>query len=76
MVMGIWFFASAIGEFLAAKIGSLMSVPLNVVEQNNPVTSLPFYADILSKIGIGSIAIGVVLMAFVPVIRKWMHDIR
>jgi proton-dependent oligopeptide transporter, POT family len=74
MMMGIWFFASAIGEFLAGKIGALMSVPREVVD--NPVLSLPYYADILSKIGIGSLCIGVVLICFVPVIRKWMGGIH
>jgi POT family proton-dependent oligopeptide transporter len=74
MMMGIWFFASAIGEFLAGKIGALMSVPREVVD--NPVLSLPYYADIISKIGIGSVCIGVVLICFVPVIRRWMGEIR
>jgi len=74
MMMGIWFFASAIGEFLAGKIGSLMSVPENVVD--NPVLSLPYYADIISKIGIFSICIGVALICLVPLIRKWMSDVR
>ena len=76
MMMGIWFFASAIGEFLAAKIGALMSVPEAIANANNPATSLPFYANILSKIGMGSIAIGLLLVCFVPVIRRWMADIR
>ena len=76
MMMGIWFFASAIGEFLAAKIGALMSVPEAIANANNPVTSLPFYANILSRIGMGSIAIGLLLICFVPVIRRWMADIR
>lgn len=76
MMMGIWFFASAIGEFLSAKIGALMSVPKEIAEANNPVTSLPFYADILSKIGIGSIIVGAVMIVLVPMIRKWMHDVR
>ncbi|MGV3640571.1 MAG: peptide MFS transporter [Adhaeribacter sp.] len=74
MMMGIWFFASAIGEFLAGKIGSLMSVPPSVVD--NPVRSLPYYADILSKIGLGAIGIGVALLLFVPLIRKWMGQVR
>ena len=76
MMMGIWFFASAIGEFLAAKIGALMSVPEAIANANNPATSLPFYANILSRIGMGSIAIGLILVCFVPVIRRWMADIR
>jgi POT family proton-dependent oligopeptide transporter len=74
MVMGIWFLASAIGEFLAGKIGSLMSVPENVV--NDPVQSLPYYADILSKIGLGSIVLGVVLMLIVPLLRRWMGGVK
>jgi len=74
MMMGIWFFASAVGEFLAGKIGAMMSVPKEVVD--NPVLSLPYYADILNKIAIGSIGIGIILMVIVPLIRKWMSDVR
>ncbi|WP_082886592.1 peptide MFS transporter [Flavisolibacter tropicus] len=74
LMMGIWFFASAIGEFMAGKIGSLMSVPENVV--NDPVQSLPYYANILNKIGLGSIGIGVLLICLVPVIRRWMKDVK
>ncbi len=74
MMMGIWFLASAIGEFLAGKIGSLMSVPESVV--NNPVLSLPYYAGILNKIGIGSLAVGVLLICMVPLLKKWMGDIK
>jgi len=74
MVMGIWFLASAIGEFLAGKIGSLMSVPESVVD--NPVQSLPYYADILSKIGLGSVVLGGVLMLIVPLLRRWMGDVK
>ncbi len=74
LMMGIWFFASATGEFLAGKIGSLMSVPEAVV--NNPVLSLPYYANILNKIGLYSIGIGVLLIGLVPLIRKWMGDVR
>jgi POT family proton-dependent oligopeptide transporter len=74
LMMGIWFFASAIGEFLAGKIGSLMSVPEGV--QEDAIRSLPYYADILSKIGLGSIILGGVLILLVPILRKWMGTIR
>jgi POT family proton-dependent oligopeptide transporter len=74
MMMGIWFFASAIGEFLAGKIGALMSVPKEV--QDNAIQSLPYYADVINKIGIGSISVGVLLIFLVPVIKKWMADVR
>ena len=74
MVMGIWFLASAIGEFMAGKIGSLMSVPEAVV--NDSVKSLPYYAEILNKIGLGSIILGVLLICLVPFLRRWMKDIH
>jgi POT family proton-dependent oligopeptide transporter len=74
MMMGIWFFASAVGEFLASKIGALMSVPAHVVD--NPVLSLPYYAEILNQIGLWSLGIGVVLILFGSVIRKWMGEVR
>ena len=74
MVMGIWFLAGAIGEFMAGKIGSLMSVPEAVV--NDAVKSLPYYADILNKIGLGSIVIGVLLLFLIPLLRRWMKEIH
>jgi len=74
LMMGIWFFASAIGEFLAGKIGSLMSVPEAV--QNNAVQSLPYYADIINKIALGSFGIGVLLLLMIPLLKRWMHDVK
>ncbi|MEJ7823679.1 MAG: peptide MFS transporter [Chitinophagaceae bacterium] len=76
MMMGIWFFASAIGEFLAAKIGAMMSVPQEILDKNDPVLSLPYYADVIQKIGIASVVIGILLMFTVPLLKKWMKDIH
>ncbi len=74
LMMGIWFFASAVGEFLAGKIGALMSVPADV--QENSVESMPYYADILNKIALASVAVGIVLWITVPLLKKWMKDVR
>ncbi len=76
LMMGIWFFATAIGEFFAGKIGSLMSVPKNILEKNDPILSLPYYADIILKIGITSAVIGGLLLLTVPFLRKWMGDVK
>lgn len=76
MMMGIWFFASAIGEFLAGKIGALMSVPKEILDKNDPVLSLPYYADVIQKIGIASVIIGILLMFTVPFLKKWMGGIK
>ena len=76
LVMGIWFFASAIGEFLAAKIGSMMSVPKEVLAKNDPVLSLPYYADIILKISVASAVIGVLLFFTVPFLKRWMGNVK
>ena len=74
LMMGIWFFASAIGEYLAGKIGALMSIPPEVV--NIPEKSLPFYADILNNIAMASFGIGILLIVLVPLLKKWMGDVK
>jgi len=76
MMMGIWFFASAIGEFLAGKIGALMSVPKEVLDKNDPVLSLPYYADVIQKIAIAAIVIGILLIFTVPFLKKWMGNVK
>lgn len=76
MMMGIWFFASAIGEFLAGKIGSMMSVPEEVLAKNDPILSLPYYADVIQQIAIASIVIGVLLMFTVPFLKRWMGNVK
>jgi POT family proton-dependent oligopeptide transporter len=76
LMMGIWFFATAIGEFLAGKIGSMMSVPKAILAKNDPVLSLPYYADIILKISIVSAVIGILLMLTVPFIRRLMGNVR
>ncbi len=76
MMMGIWFFASAIGEFLAGKIGSLMSVPKDIIATNNPALSLPYYAEVIQKISIGAFIIGLLLLFTVPLIKKWMGGVK
>lgn len=74
LIMGIWFLASALGEFVAAKIGALMVVPAEVV--NDAEASLPYYAEILQQIGYVSIGVGIVLLLFTPFLSRWMENVR
>jgi POT family proton-dependent oligopeptide transporter len=74
VMMGIWFFASAGGEFLAGKIGKMMSVPEAV--QNNAVASLPYYATILKEIAIASAIAGALILLLSPLVKKWMGDVK
>jgi POT family proton-dependent oligopeptide transporter len=74
VMMGIWFFASAGGEFLAGKIGKMMSVPEAV--QNNAIASLPYYATILKEIAIASAIAGALILLLSPLVKKWMGDVK
>ena len=53
-----------------------MSIPKDIVEANNPVLSLPYYANVLLQISIYSAGIGVFIFFLVPTLKKWMGDIR
>ncbi|GAB3006433.1 peptide MFS transporter [Niabella terrae] len=74
VIMGIWFFASAGGEFLAGKIGKMMSVPEAV--QQNAIASLPYYATILKQIAMASALTGLLILGISPLIRRWMGNIK
>ncbi len=74
VMMGVWFFASAGGEFLAGKIGKMMSVPESV--QNNAIASLPYYATILKEIAIASAIAGALILLLSPLVKKWMGDVK
>lgn len=76
LMMGIWFFASACGEFVAAKIGALMSVPDEILSKNDPSLSLPYYAEVILKISIASAVIGVLLIFTVPFLKRWMGNVK
>ncbi len=76
LMMGIFFFFTAIGEFLAGKIGAMMSIPKEIVAANNPALSLPYYANVLFQISIFSAGIGVLIFFLVPLLKKWMGNIR
>lgn len=75
-MMGIWFFATATGEFLAGKIGSLMSVPEHILSKNDPVLSLPYYAKIILNLSVAAAVIGVALLFTVPFLKKMMGNIK
>ena len=76
LMMGIFFFFTAIGEFLAGKIGAMMSIPKEIVAANDPALSLPYYANVLFQISIFSAGIGILIFFLVPLLKKWMGNIR
>lgn len=77
MMMGYWFLASAMGQYLAGLIGTLMSIPHdNKGVPTDVFASLSIYNGIFWKIAVVSFLIGVVLFLLVPLLRKWMHGVK
>jgi POT family proton-dependent oligopeptide transporter len=78
LMMGMWFLASAFGQYLAGLIGSLMAIPEagEGGAKLSPVDSLGIYSGVFMKIAAIAAASGLVLLAISPVLRKWMKDVR
>jgi len=77
MMMGAWFLASAMGQFVAGKIGSLMAMPTGTTgEAVDPAVSLPIYSGMFEYIAIVSAGAAVVLLVLVPLLKRWMYDVH
>ena len=72
-MMGILYLSISLGEYLAGKIGAIMSVPTGIT---NPVESLPYYSNIFLKIAGGCCFIAILLFMLNPLLKKWMQEIR
>ena len=73
MMMGMWFLASAYGQFFAGKIGAEMS------EANTGGTlssKLLAYTDGYKTLGISALIAGVILILFSSLVKKLMQEVR
>ncbi len=73
MMMGLWFLASAFGQFAAGKLGAEIS------KSNTGTTlasKLQSYTDGYYQLAIYALIAGVSLIAVSPLIRKWMQDVK
>jgi POT family proton-dependent oligopeptide transporter len=72
LMMGTWFLASAFGEIVAGRFGTLAAVP----EGASTAEALDIYGAlfwILTWVGIGS---GLAMAIVVPWLRRRMHGVR
>lgn len=77
MMMGFWFLASAMGQYLAGIIGTLMAIPHGGDSESIlPINSIGIYSGVFVKITIVSIVVGLILFALTPLLRRWMHDVK
>ena len=65
-IMGAWFYMTAVGNFVAGKIGEATG------GENGEMTQAGTL-DIYWKIGIVTIVISVVVLALSGIVKRWMH---
>ncbi|MEO8568107.1 MAG: peptide MFS transporter [Ginsengibacter sp.] len=72
-LMGIMFLSISLGEYLSGKLGAFMTVPDGI---SSPIETMPYFSSIFFKIGIGSLLISVLIMLLVPLLKKWMQEVK
>jgi proton-dependent oligopeptide transporter, POT family len=73
MMMGLWFLASAFGQFAAGKLGSEIS---NSNTGNTLMTKLLAYTDGYYQLAIYSLIAGIILLAIMPLIKRLMQGVK
>ena len=73
MMMGLWFLASAYGQYLAGILGAGMSSPN---ENATLVDKLMAYTDGYQQLALYSLIAGIIVIALSPLIRKLMQDVK
>ncbi len=73
MMMGMWFLASAYGQYVAGILGAGMASP----DQNAPLTEkLLLYTSGYKQLAIYALIAGVVLLIISPLVRKLMQEVK
>ncbi len=73
MMMGLWFLASAYGQYVAGIIGANMAT---AKEGSTNMDALIAYTEGYKQLGIYAVVAGVVLILISPLVKKLMQDVR
>ena len=66
LIMGAWFYMSAVGNFVAGKIGEATGGESGDMTKGAVL-------DIYNQIGWVAIGVGAVVLLLSPIVKKWMH---
>jgi proton-dependent oligopeptide transporter, POT family len=73
MMMGIWFLASAYGQYVAGLLGAGMTNPN---ETATPLEKLMTYTDGYKQLAIYALIAGVILIVISPAVKKLMQEVK
>ena len=77
IMMGIWFFASAAGNFVAGLIARATSADgINVANDTFSIDQKAAFMDVYYNVGIFAVIIGVFVLLISPLMIKRMHGIK
>ncbi len=73
MMMGMWFLASAYGQYVAGIIGANMATAR---ENSSNLEKLNAYSEGYKDLGLYAVIAGVILIAISPFVKKLMSDVK
>ncbi len=73
MMMGLWFLASAYGQYAAGLLGAGMSSP---DDNASLITKLQLYTDGYQQLAIYALIAGLILIILSPLVRKLMQEVK
>jgi POT family proton-dependent oligopeptide transporter len=73
IMMGMWFLASAYGQYVAGIIGASMA---EAKDNASPTEALMTYTEGYKMLGIYALIAGVVLILLSPIVKKLMQEVK
>jgi POT family proton-dependent oligopeptide transporter len=73
VIMGMWFLASAYGQYFAGILGANIA---SASENASNIDKLYVYADGYKQLAIYALIAGIVLIAISPLVKKLMQDVK
>ena len=73
VIMGMWFLASAYGQYFAGLLGANIA---EASEKSSNAAKLIVYADGYKQLGIYALIAGIILIAISPFIKKLMQEVK
>lgn len=73
VMMGMWFLASAYGQYFAGLLGANIA---EASENSTNMEKLIIYAEGYKQLGIYALIAGIALLAISPLIKKLMHGVK
>ncbi len=73
IMMGVWFLASAYGQYIAGLLGANIA---NASENSTNMEALMIYTKGYGQLALYALITGLILIVISPMVRKWMGEVK